>query len=62
LLISAAGMALPCTWLGATLGSTPLPLLYWPMLAAMLLAGVVRPPLALLTSRCARGIAEAVAL
>ncbi len=41
LLIVAAGAYLPFSPLGAALGFTPLPLLYWPLLLGMLLAYVV---------------------
>jgi P-type Mg2+ transporter len=37
LAICAIGIALPFTWAGAHLGFTPLPALYWPLVAAMLL-------------------------
>jgi Mg2+-importing ATPase len=36
--ISLVGIALPYTWAGAALGFTPLPWLYWPLVAAMLIA------------------------
>jgi Mg2+-importing ATPase len=36
--ICAVGIALPYTWVGATLGFTRLPWLYWPLIAAILLA------------------------
>ncbi|HYM35128.1 MAG TPA: magnesium-translocating P-type ATPase, partial [Steroidobacteraceae bacterium] len=36
LIICVIGIALPFTWAGAALGFTPLPLLYWPLIAAML--------------------------
>lgn len=32
------GITLPLTWVGAQLGFTPLPALYWPLIAAMLLS------------------------
>ena len=35
------GILLPFTWVGATLGFTPLPRLYWPLAAAMLLSYAV---------------------
>ena len=38
LLVCAAGITLPFTWAGGALGFVPLPLLYWPLLAAMLLS------------------------
>jgi Mg2+-importing ATPase len=37
-IICAVGIALPFTWAGAALGFVPLPGLYWPLVAAMLLA------------------------
>jgi Mg2+-importing ATPase len=37
LIICAVGIALPFTWAGAALGFVPLPPLYWPLVAAMLL-------------------------
>ncbi len=37
-IISAIGVSLPFTWAGSTLGFIPLPPLYWPLLAIMLLA------------------------
>ena len=37
----AAGASLPFSPLGPVLGFTPLPLLYWPLLAAILLGYVV---------------------
>jgi P-type Mg2+ transporter len=37
-IICAIGIALPSTWAGAALGFTPLPGLYWPLVAAMMLA------------------------
>ena len=36
-IISAIGVSLPFTWAGSTLGFTPLPPLYWPLLAIMLM-------------------------
>ena len=36
-IICAVGIALPFTWAGAALGFVPLPGLYWPLVAAMLL-------------------------
>jgi P-type Mg2+ transporter len=39
--ICAVGIALPFTWLGTTLGFTPLPWLYWPLVATTLLAYAV---------------------
>jgi len=36
LVICAIGIALPFTWAGSALGFTPLPWLYWPIVAAML--------------------------
>ncbi len=36
LIICCVGIALPFTWVGSTLGFTPLPWLYWPLVAAML--------------------------
>ena len=35
---SAIGVSLPFTWAGSTLGFVPLPPLYWPLLALMLMA------------------------
>jgi len=40
-IISGVGIALPYTWAAAALGFTPLPWLYWPLVAAMLLAYAV---------------------
>jgi P-type Mg2+ transporter len=40
-IICIVGIALPFTWAGSALGFTPLPLLYWPLVAAMLLAYAV---------------------
>jgi Mg2+-importing ATPase len=37
LVISSIGIALPYTWFGTQLGFQPLPWLYWPIVAAMLL-------------------------
>jgi P-type Mg2+ transporter len=37
LIICGIGIALPFTWVGAVLGFTPLPWLYWPLVGAMLL-------------------------
>ena len=54
IIICCVGIALPFTWAGAALGFTPLPWLYWPLVAAMLRdlrdsdapgEGLVRPPL-----------------
>ena len=36
IIISCIGIALPFTWLGTYLGFTPLPWLYWPLVATML--------------------------
>jgi Mg2+-importing ATPase len=36
-IICTIGMTLPFTWAGSALGFVPLPLLYWPLVAAMLL-------------------------
>lgn len=36
IIICAIGISLPFTWLGTTLGFTPLPWLYWPLVAATL--------------------------
>jgi P-type Mg2+ transporter len=36
-IICIVGVALPFTWAGTALGFTPLPTLYWPLVAAMLL-------------------------
>ena len=41
LVISAIGVSLPFSFVGATLGFVPLPLLYWPLLVCMLLAYAV---------------------
>jgi P-type Mg2+ transporter len=38
IIICAVGIALPFTWAGSALGFTPLPWLYWPLVAAMLLS------------------------
>ena len=38
IIICCVGIALPFTWAGAALGFTPLPWLYWPLVAAMLVA------------------------
>ena len=38
IIICAVGIALPFTWAGSALGFVPLPWLYWPLVAAMLLA------------------------
>jgi len=38
IVVCLTGMALPFTWAGATLGFTPLPPLYWPLVAAILLS------------------------
>jgi len=40
-IICAVGMMLPFTWAGSALGFTPLPWLYWPLVAAMLVAYAV---------------------
>ncbi|MDR3465524.1 MAG: magnesium-translocating P-type ATPase [Xanthobacteraceae bacterium] len=37
-IICTVGMVLPFTWAGAALGFVPLPALYWPLVAAMMLA------------------------
>ena len=37
-IISAIGVSLPFTWAGSTLGFIPLPPLYWPLLAVLLMA------------------------
>jgi Mg2+-importing ATPase len=37
-IICAIGMTLPFTWAGSTLGFVPLPWLYWPLVAALLVA------------------------
>jgi Mg2+-importing ATPase len=37
-IICCIGVALPFTWIGSALGFVPLPWLYWPLVAAMLLA------------------------
>ncbi len=41
ILISAVGIAIPLTPIGTYLGFTPLPMLYWPLLAATLAAYIV---------------------
>ena len=41
IVICAVGIALPFTWAGSALGFVPLPWLYWPLVAAMLLAYAV---------------------
>ena len=41
IIICALGMILPFTWAGAALGFVPLPWLYWPLVAAMLLTYAV---------------------
>jgi Mg2+-importing ATPase len=41
IIICAVGITLPFTWLGSQLGFTPLPGLYWPLVAAMLLTYAV---------------------
>jgi Mg2+-importing ATPase len=38
LLVCAVGISLPFTWAGGALGFVPLPWLYWPLVAAMLLS------------------------
>jgi P-type Mg2+ transporter len=38
IIICAVGITLPFTWAGSALGFTPLPWLYWPLVAAMLLS------------------------
>jgi P-type Mg2+ transporter len=38
IVICAVGIMLPFTWAGSALGFTPLPWLYWPLVAAMLLS------------------------
>jgi Mg2+-importing ATPase len=38
IVISLVGIALPFTWAGSALGFTPLPQLYWPLVAAMLVS------------------------
>jgi Mg2+-importing ATPase len=38
IIICIVGIALPFTWAGAALGFTPLPSLYWPLVAAMLVS------------------------
>jgi Mg2+-importing ATPase len=40
-IICTVGMTLPFTWAGSALGFVPLPLLYWPLVAAMLLTYAV---------------------
>jgi Mg2+-importing ATPase len=46
IIICCVGIALPFTWVGATLGFTALPALYWPLLAVMLFAYAVLTHLA----------------
>jgi len=41
IVICVVGIALPFTWAGAALGFVPLPSLYWPLVAAMLLSYAV---------------------
>ncbi len=41
IIISLVGITLPFTWAGAALGMTPLPRLYWPLVAATLLSYAV---------------------
>jgi Mg2+-importing ATPase len=41
IIICGVGIALPFTWFGAGLGFTPLPWLYWPLVATMLVAYVM---------------------
>ena len=41
IVISAVGIMLPFTWVGAALGFTPLPWLYWPLVGSMLLVYAV---------------------
>ena len=41
ILICFVGITLPFTWAGSALGFTPLPRLYWPLVAAMLLSYAV---------------------
>lgn len=41
LIICAVGILLPFTWVGGALGFTPLPWLYWPLVAVMLLTYAV---------------------
>jgi Mg2+-importing ATPase len=41
IIICVVGIMLPTTWVGATLGFVPLPWLYWPIVAAMLLCYAV---------------------
>jgi len=38
IIICSIGISLPFTWVGAALGFTPLPWLYWPLVASMLVA------------------------
>ena len=42
IVISAVGIMLPFTWVGAALGFTPLPWLYWSLVGSMLLVYAVR--------------------
>ena len=41
IIICAVAITLPFTWAGAAIGFVPLPLLYWPLVTAMLLAYAV---------------------
>src|SRR3974390_724046 len=41
IIICMVGIVLPFTWAGSALGLTPLPWLYWPLVASMLLAYAV---------------------
>ena len=41
IIICTVGIMLPFTWTGAAIGFVPLPLLYWPLVAAMLLVYAV---------------------
>ena len=41
LLVCAVGISLPFTWAGGALGFVPLPWLYWPLVADMLLSYAV---------------------
>jgi Mg2+-importing ATPase len=41
IIICVVGITLPFTWAGGALGFTPLPWLYWPLVAAMLVSYAV---------------------
>ncbi len=46
IIVCIAGIALPFTWAGSALGFTPLPPLYWPLVAAMMLGYAILTHLA----------------